>query len=222
MPPKKKGSEIQIARGRLKGALQDLVAPSDDEQSDESEKKYPVPTRGRPPKRSRKEPEEVSSAGPVHESYIMKLFDRSLDLAKYNENTPLYPICRAWIADQPRSSSIRNLRNQRSPSPEKREEGEDLVKEFKNGTIDEVTSMPAVKKFHVPRVPSPTDEQRNADKNDIDLDYDLKSPLVTKDVLLLAHQRRWKNVRSKWMNQTKTHQQKYVTSFELLEALYKG
>lgn len=51
---------------------------------------------------------------------------------------------------------------------------------------------------------------------------DLKSPLVTKDVLLLAHQRRWKNVRSKWMNQTKAHQQKYVTSFELLEALYKG
>lgn len=31
----------------------------------------------------------------------MKLFDRSVDLSQFNENTPLYPICRAWIANQP-------------------------------------------------------------------------------------------------------------------------
>lgn len=29
----------------------------------------------------------------------MKLYDRSVDLAKFEEDTPLYPICRAWMAN---------------------------------------------------------------------------------------------------------------------------
>jgi len=33
----------------------------------------------------------------VKDSYIMKLFDRSVDLAKFSYDTPLYPVCRAWI-----------------------------------------------------------------------------------------------------------------------------
>lgn len=28
---------------------------------------------------------------------MMKLFDRSVDLAQFNEKTPLYPIARAWM-----------------------------------------------------------------------------------------------------------------------------
>lgn len=35
-------------------------------------------------------------------TFVMKLFDRSVDLAQFKEDTPLYPICRAWIANQPR------------------------------------------------------------------------------------------------------------------------
>ena len=31
----------------------------------------------------------------------MKLFDRSVDLAQFDEETPLYPICRAWMRNQP-------------------------------------------------------------------------------------------------------------------------
>lgn len=37
-------------------------------------------------------------------SYVMKLFDRSVDLAQFTEDTPLYPICRAWMANKPRSN----------------------------------------------------------------------------------------------------------------------
>lgn len=36
-------------------------------------------------------------------TYVMKLFDRSVDLARFQEDTPLYPICRAWMANQPRN-----------------------------------------------------------------------------------------------------------------------
>jgi len=31
------------------------------------------------------------------DSYVMKLFDRSVDLAQFTHDTPLYPVCRAWI-----------------------------------------------------------------------------------------------------------------------------
>lgn len=41
-----------------------------------------------------------------HHTYVMKLFDRSVDLARFEEDTPLYPICRAWMANQPRNPQL--------------------------------------------------------------------------------------------------------------------
>lgn len=35
------------------------------------------------------------------DAYIIKLFDRSVDLAQFNTSTPLYPICRAWMKNNP-------------------------------------------------------------------------------------------------------------------------
>lgn len=35
------------------------------------------------------------------DTYVIKLFDRSVDLAQFSENTPLYPICRAWMRNSP-------------------------------------------------------------------------------------------------------------------------
>lgn len=46
------------------------------------------------------------------DSYIIKLFDRSVDLAQFNTTTPLYPICRAWMRNNP---SVREPAA--SPSP---------------------------------------------------------------------------------------------------------
>lgn len=96
---------VQAARGRLKGALQDVINVTEDEDEVESS----TPNRGRPPKRLKKEVPQAAPPqppAPVHQSFIMKLFERSVDLAKYNENTSLYPICRAWMLNQPRSAAI--------------------------------------------------------------------------------------------------------------------
>lgn len=46
------------------------------------------------------------------DAYIIKLFDRSVDLAQFNTSTPLYPICRSWMRNNP---SVRVL--PASPSP---------------------------------------------------------------------------------------------------------
>lgn len=94
-------TEVNVARGRLKGALQEIVNVGEDEDDLDASK----PSRGRPPKRVKKE----SSPPPqptIQHTFIMKLFDRCVDLAKYHENAPLYPICRAWMLNQPRSSLI--------------------------------------------------------------------------------------------------------------------
>ena len=39
------------------------------------------------------------------DSYVMKLFDRSVDLAQFTEDTPLYPICRSWIQNKRHSQA---------------------------------------------------------------------------------------------------------------------
>ena len=57
----------------------------------------------------------------------MKLFERSVDLAQFNENTPLYPICRAWIKNQPHNHSSNQ---ERSPSPDSDIDIKDKVKLF--------------------------------------------------------------------------------------------
>lgn len=99
---------MQTARGRLKGALQDMVNVTDDEDSLNEisvNTQTNVPCRGRPPKRAKKEvPTRANDQ--AQQTFIMKLFDRSVDLAKYKENTALYPICRAWMINQPRSNRL--------------------------------------------------------------------------------------------------------------------
>ena len=35
------------------------------------------------------------------DTYVIKLFDRSVDLGQFSEGTPLYPVCRAWMRNCP-------------------------------------------------------------------------------------------------------------------------
>lgn len=93
-------TEVNVARSRLKGALQEIEGNQNDDDDDASK-----PSRGRPPKRVKKElsPQPQQT---VHHTFIMKLFDRSVDLGKYTPDTALYPICRAWMLNQPRSNLI--------------------------------------------------------------------------------------------------------------------
>ena len=46
----------------------------------------------------------------------MKLFDRSVDLAQFNESTALYPVCRAWMKNQPLNRSLA-AKLERDPTP---------------------------------------------------------------------------------------------------------
>ena len=43
-------------------------------------------------------------------SYVLKLYDRSVDLAKFSPHTSLYPVCRAWIKNQPNNQQLGSTR----------------------------------------------------------------------------------------------------------------
>lgn len=80
---------MQSARNKLKTTLEEVER--DDTSGEEEE------TIERPKKRLKTATEKARqfvTPTTIHQSYVMKLFDRSVDLAKFEERSPLYPICR--------------------------------------------------------------------------------------------------------------------------------
>lgn len=97
----------------------------------------------------------------------MKLFDRSVDLAKFKEGSPLYPICRAWMLNKPRGARYMRKRN---TDQIPRNSLKNIVEQIKDGTVKDITEMPAQIDTGVSRVPSPLPFQLNKAAN-IDLKY---------------------------------------------------
>ncbi|XP_032297664.1 protein lin-37 homolog [Coturnix japonica] len=54
-------------------------------------------------RKKRREAEEGQPEPPLHRhnTYVIKLFDRSVELGQFSEGTPLYPVCRAWMRNCP-------------------------------------------------------------------------------------------------------------------------
>lgn len=74
----------------------------------------------RQPRRRRKK--EVAFENAFHHTFVMKLFDRSVDLARFPEGTSLYPVARAWMKNQPHNTNF--APRVRTPTPEPVEEPE--------------------------------------------------------------------------------------------------
>lgn len=120
----------------------------------------------------------------------MKLFDRSVDLAKYNQNSPLYPICRAWMQNQPRSSKVIKLaiappiatqsfdqifyfsKSKKNSTAKKRVAMPNIIDDIKSGELMDIQTMPAGNdKPKVKRIPSPLPFQKESSRDNINLDY---------------------------------------------------
>nr|XP_021411005.1 protein lin-37 homolog [Lonchura striata domestica] len=56
-------------------------------------------SRERDPERPR--PRRPRPAPPGRDSFVIRLFDRSVELGQFPAGTPLYPVCRAWIGHSP-------------------------------------------------------------------------------------------------------------------------
>ncbi|KAL6265010.1 hypothetical protein P5V15_005102 [Pogonomyrmex californicus] len=220
-------SDVIIARDRLKGALRELLQHSDTSTSDsgdDSSQDYKFPTKKMTKSVNPQQPRKVRRRRPIqadtvfHHTYVMKLFDRSVDLAQFQEDTPLYPICRAWMANQPRNPNL--VPKVRSPSPEIINEisiTDNLINA--DGEINDVHYLPPPlpREEAIPRnrVPSPI----LGDKDDLNLDYDGQI-LKSREELMKDHIVRWNAIRKKWHKQAHKNEQRYLQSANILGTIF--
>nr|XP_060639897.1 protein lin-37 homolog [Anolis sagrei ordinatus] len=234
--------ETANARTRLDAVLQCLLEKTDvdREQIEEDSGKTasdvlckdssPTATGKRPSARfshhrrkKRKETDEglTESGQQKQNTYVIKLFDRSVDLAQFSENTPLYPICRAWMKNSP------TMREQeRSPSPQitslpEDEEGTEGL----NGKIQDVFKMPppiacqanATGEPVNLRIASPLEPEEET-KPVIDMASDTVPSMSS---LIYKNMDRWKKIRQRWKEASHKNQLRYAESMKILKEMYE-
>ncbi|XP_012147190.2 myb-interacting protein 40 isoform X1 [Megachile rotundata] len=227
-------NDVLVARDRLKGALRELLQHSDTGSSADSSEEnstqdykhqmkkidmYRTKAMGFQQPRKVRRRRQVQMDTAFHHTYVMKLFDRSVDLAQFQEDTPLYPICRAWMANQPRNPNL--VPKVRSPSPE-------IVNEVNisnnildtNGEVRDVyylpPPLPCEEAIPRNRIPSPI----NKPKEELSLDYDGQT-LISRETLLREHRIHWNAVRKKWHQQAHKNEQRFAQSAHILNTIYK-
>ncbi|XP_064425636.1 protein lin-37 homolog isoform X2 [Latimeria chalumnae] len=233
--------ETMSARNRLDAVLQFLMEKSDverEQMEDEASKQSsdlhkdssPTATGKRPSSRfpqhrrkKRKEMEDGIAEGSQQKqnTYIIKLFDRSVDLAQFNDSTPLYPICRAWMRNNP---SIREGARSPSPPPPPDVPEDEEVADVLNGKSQDICKLPApvpspINHAGEPinlRIPSPlpcVEEPLN-----INLPPE-SVPTITS--LIYNHMERWKKIRQRWKESSHKNQLRYSESMEILKEMYE-
>ncbi|XP_045476158.1 protein lin-37 homolog [Harmonia axyridis] len=190
------GNDYLMAKGRLNSVLKQLTEQSEsDSSSDENSHR----------KKRRKE----NPPAPYHHTYVMKLFDRSVDLAQFEEDTPLYPICRAWMKNQPRNPQAVVKRRVSSPEPEP---------DAWNGIYADIHQLPPPSEEFHKRIPSPLPCQEQ-NKDNINLNYD-EAPPVPQDILIKDHLQRWAKVRKNWNDTAAKNESRYTVSTQILKTIY--
>uniref|UniRef100_A0A0B8RYF8 Protein lin-37-like protein n=1 Tax=Philothamnus irregularis TaxID=1899461 RepID=A0A0B8RYF8_9SAUR len=234
--------ETANARNRLDAVLQCLLEKTDldrDQMEEDpgktssdalSKDPSPIATGKRPSTRfshhrrkKRKEMDDgLTEGGPQKQNtYIIKLFDRSVDLAQFSESTPLYPICRAWMRNSP---MVRE--QERSPSPNlptllEDEEGVEVL----NGKIQDVYKLPSP----IPCQTNPAGEPINlripfppASEEETKVAAETTSEAVpSMSTLIYKNMERWKKIRQRWKEASQKNQLRYAESMKILKEMYE-
>ncbi|CAH0715253.1 unnamed protein product, partial [Brenthis ino] len=193
-----KENEVITARGRLKGALMEMLEPTADE-SDESLEYAPVKQESQEQKEESSD-EDTKSKTPQRQSYVLKLFDRSVDLSQFSEDSPLYPICRAWIANQPKANY------------------KDFGKTKQEVPVLDSLELPGPEGPPISRIPNLLPEQKACNKDNINLNYH-EAPLPTKEQLLHEHMSRWTNIRAAWLERGALVESRYSATQAVLNKI---
>uniref|UniRef100_A0A3Q2PD03 Lin-37 DREAM MuvB core complex component n=1 Tax=Fundulus heteroclitus TaxID=8078 RepID=A0A3Q2PD03_FUNHE len=207
-------SDSTGARGRLDAVLKGLVEKSENERdlSPSSAGKRPSARFPQHRRKKRKEMDEGIPETNQHKqnAYIIKLFDRSVDLAQFNTSTPLYPICRAWMRNNP--SHREPVASPSSPQSITEEEVPDMM----NGKGQNVYRLPppsacAVSSSGEPinlRIPQ-TEKVTISKLTDVPVS----------GALISDHMERWKKIRQKWKECSNKNQLRYSESIKVLKEM---
>lgn len=219
------------ARNRLDAVLQGLVERSDSEREQNEEdagkmvadtlsKDLSPASAGKRPssrfpqhrRKKRKEMDDSLADTNQHKqnAYIIKLFDRSVDLAQFSTTTPLYPICRAWMRNNP------SMRERTAPSPP-HSSGEDEISDMLNGKGQNIYRLPP------PVCPIKSDEPVNLRIPPVEKPAESQSidAAAGSSPLIYNHIKRWKKIRQKWKEASNKNQLRYSESIKILKEMYE-
>lgn len=162
------------------------------------------------------------------QSFIMKLFDRSVDLAPFDDATSLYPICRAWIQNTPSQLVTGKHKKKKAAIAEKADEDNDadydideVLNTLNSSEEIELNKLPKPKPLLEPndRIPSPISVEKSTLDDFINRDQD-KESLPTRDSLLSEHREKWVAVRKSWHEAERKNEERYKDSRLILDAIY--
>uniref|UniRef100_A0A3B5KWT1 Lin-37 DREAM MuvB core complex component n=1 Tax=Xiphophorus couchianus TaxID=32473 RepID=A0A3B5KWT1_9TELE len=210
------------ARGRLDAVLKGLVEKSENERFVNYNQYidyhnllfffFIFRPSARFPQHRRKKRKEMDEGIPEtnqhkQNAYIIKLFDRSVDLAQFNTTTPLYPICRSWMRNNP--SFREPTASPSSPQSIPEEEVTDMM----NGKGQNVYRLPPPSACPV----SPSGELINLRIPQTEKPTISKVPVS--GALISDHMERWKKIRQKWKECSNKNQMRYSESIKVLKEM---
>ncbi|XP_064632985.1 protein lin-37 homolog [Lineus longissimus] len=226
--------EVHTARSKLDGVLQTLVERKDDSPVNSGDENViqdilkdispSVSPRKAAAKmsRKRKRKDDLSGSefGQYHHTYVMKLFDRSVDLAQFEDNTPLYPICRAWMRNQPLNQNLapqKPLEATQEPADINTDSDED------SDSPKDVCKLPdpipietdKIGGYKDPRIAKPI--KQAAEHLNIHADQDTAP---APEQLLLSNMQHWKTVRQSWKEAGRVNEIRYKETTKLLRDMF--
>lgn len=237
-------SAIGAARDLLQDALEaagthqdsDWEEHSDDENNlidIEEVQMSPTNGGGGASRRARRRRRQFSASA-FNNSYVMKLFDRSVDLAQFDANAPLYPVCRAWIRNDPLSATGRDknpaaalLSSAPGPSLSSgvvpSSDSLLLLEESSGvGQVGDVCRLPSPEPFSESCPPlHQLMKQRHPDLQPPRPSADPLTPSVvpSHSTLMSGHLTRWRHVKKLVRAEMRQQEKRYASSFRVLEQL---
>lgn len=159
------------------------------------------------------------------QEFIIKLFDRTINLSQLDQTTSLYKICHDWISSSNNFTSIRSqLKKPLRPSY-KAERDPEILEKLKNDEINSVGTMPPFDVDVKMKKRMETDEDEEEDKRrnlDSILLFNEELEEFSKANLLAEHKDKWKKKKEEWIkNREEFNEIKYASSLELLDYMYK-
>lgn len=220
--PYKAGSS---ARDLLSGALNEALK-SQEKTSDSVVKENGVdigsisgspiksPTKGI--RRKRRKGDQQNSD--YHHTFVMKLFDKSVDLAQFPAATSLYPVCRAWMRNEPSNTDqAPRERSMTPPAPPPSSSADSPVPDTEEEKPD-IYSLPAPPPLQgdkCPRIP----EMAAVVLEGVDLEH--QGVGTTAPAILLSnHMVRWCEVRKSWKQAALNNEKRYEKSLSILQQMF--
>jgi len=216
-------SQVKVARNKFKNVLKHMVQEKlmqeEESESDNEDSAYRYkykPGINMLGRKGHKSGHEAPKAK-IQPAFVMKLFDRGVDLAQFNDATPLYPICRAWIQNKPHASRQRREPEEPEYEPEELDYREDTGEVFH---LQPPEPLPYDEygcqiSYRVPPPLGPSDLDEPFDINYAE--EDAPSPAI----LFQNHLDRWTLIRHRWKEASDYNESRFGASFGMLREIYE-